>query len=168
MFRQRIHTNNSKNQGSSNFYNLFLTILDYYVNNDIEFVLQCLKDIKEFKSTNGGEFLFNSLMSLYRNTHCEVSLVELKGLVDQIYSFIEAEIFTHYSWKSDNSTNLKKILGSIRTRMIDGDNELRVFTTNYDRAVENFCAEITFISLMVSNLIIYPNSTFGILEIMMI
>jgi len=81
-------------------------------------------------------------MSLFKAPTCEIGLAQFKEFAPEIVDIIEDKIFNHYSWNSQNTLNMRMLFGSIFKTINQYGDDFKIFTTNYDRAVENFCSSM--------------------------
>lgn len=113
---------------------------------DVEYILKSLEDITEFSKSEGGDF-FSHLsdhneghtLALYSNNRYKYSqvLTEIKNLK----STIEEQVFEKYSWNHENDDLLDKIFDPIIEKLDSMNNTIKIFTTNYDQTIEQYCSQ---------------------------
>ena len=130
------------------FHNFILrSLLQVEKFTDIEYVLQAIKDIVDFSDSVGNDY-FSSLgyQATFRHTmlvHGSNSytfdqvIAELK----KVYDTLKREIFENYSWKhmDEEDKNLTSIYDRIIPLLGKFSDEIHIFTTNYDQAIEIYC-----------------------------
>ena len=93
---------------------------------DIEHTLTAIQDIVKFGETEGG-----SWFSQRRDNFIEEFKIIEKTIHDQIYQI--------YSWEHNHDEKASIILSLIFDYIRKQGSEITVFTTNYDRSVEEYC-----------------------------
>ncbi len=117
------------------------SFLQMYEFKDIEYVLQAIKDIKNFSESNGGKYL----KKMQENNKLTFNLLnnrfsEFSKKINSIEKVLVKKIFDEYHWKKNDSEILQDVHYEIMnylTRL----GTLAVFTTNYDNAIEELCEE---------------------------
>lgn len=129
---------------------LLHSILSFKEFGDIEHVLQALKEIDDFfiKSQYGGRYVQSLIKGNYADKYSPDSVQDwrfteyLKTIPEQ-RKRIENNIFDNYRW--DNNSD-DEALGQIYDPLFaeimkhSNSNDIRIFTTNYDRAIEEYCS----------------------------
>ncbi|QLH08923.1 SIR2 family protein [Candidatus Nitrosotenuis sp. DW1] len=110
--------------------NPYAHLLDHNQLPDIEYVLSAIKQTLEYSTTHGGEFL---------KTYDQTFFNLITGLKN-VKEHFENEVFDNYSWNNDDDNTVNAILNPIFKMISDNSQEVIVFTTNYDRAIEEFCS----------------------------
>ncbi|WP_162858622.1 SIR2 family protein [Candidatus Nitrosotenuis aquarius] len=120
------------------------TLLACDIFEDVEHILQTMKDLTIFQKQLGGQFLQwlgekgRLIIGLDRGNQGYNDLV---GDLGDIKLTLEKEVFENYSWDKDQSDNAAyQILHPILELLKTKSEKIIVFTTNYDRAVEEFCS----------------------------
>ena len=108
---------------------------------DIEHVLQSIKDIKEFLEGYGGKFFSWSDTPLQINFQDRMRKFDSSFFledIERIDKIVKQEIFNHYSWKHEKNEgeNLFKIYDAVFNFLKESSDKIQVFTTNYDQAIE--------------------------------
>lgn len=119
------------------------SILNFPNFQDIEDVLQCVKEIEDFFSKNqyGGKFLLKREPQLiFNDPGRQWPLQVLIENIKKIRTKIEDDVFSNYSWNNSDDNALEKILGKL-FKIFENQNQIRIFTTNYDRSVEEYCSD---------------------------
>lgn len=109
---------------------LYKTLLEHPEFQDIEYVLTAVRQIVKFSETLGGKF-------------CVQNTGNFGGHADTLRQFeetLEEEIFENYSWKHSDDETVSKIITPIFDVIKKESNEIIVFTTNYDRSIEEYCS----------------------------
>ncbi|HEX9677587.1 SIR2 family protein [Nitrososphaera sp.] len=110
-----------------------------YATKDIEYVLEALKDIRKFSESIGGKYFFekgkNGMFSFNRGGVPFDSFVENVKIVEKK---VEEAVYKNYRWNRHFNDALVKIYNDI-FGYLRAFNEINVFTTNYDRAIETYC-----------------------------
>lgn len=109
---------------------------------DIEQVLQSIKDIKKFLDSHGGQFLASSYTPLFINyggNHHQFNQEFFNKEIDKIEKIIHSEIFNYYRWEPKFNEELLKIYNSLFSIFDSNVNAVNVFTTNYDSSIEEYC-----------------------------
>lgn len=120
---------------------------------DIEYVLRCVEEfddfinkpygselIREFERKHLGHQIVAFRSKAYSFSQLESALVEIKNT-------IENEVFENYSWNHDDDSNgkLDKIFEPLINYINKNSEKIRIFTTNYDRAIEEYCNQKKFV-----------------------
>lgn len=109
---------------------IFKLLLSYQTFTDIEYVLTAVKQVVSFRKTLGGNF-------------CRTYTGNFTHYVSEIEKFeevLESEIFENYSWKHEDDETVTKILTPIFDLIKQKNKDITVFTTNYDRSIEEYCS----------------------------
>jgi len=121
----------------------FLTVEKF---DDIEKILQSIKLQLEFFPSLGGDFLSESNVQLNliaggRNVHFnrDFFVEELKNTE----KYVKTKVFDYYRWNYEMNPELKTIYDIIFKKLFK-DEEIHVFTTNYDQAIERYCDATSF------------------------
>ena len=120
------------------------SILSFSQFEDIEHVLQCIKEIDDFfsRSHHGARYLLESDLHLeFRDPQRPWPLNTLTDVTADIRKLIEHEVFKKYAWDHSYDSVLVQILGSLFRLIKKYSEDIRVFTTNYDSAIEQYCSE---------------------------
>ncbi|MDE2591107.1 MAG: SIR2 family protein [Patescibacteria group bacterium] len=115
--------------------------LDYEAYPDIEYVLQSIRDIREFLDSNGGKFFSYAGLGLY--FHAFDQQIPFQNFVKdakKIQDVLEEKIFENYSWKHSVDGNLNRIYDQLFSFIQKYSDSIHITTTNYDRAVEEYCS----------------------------
>jgi hypothetical protein len=126
---------------------LLHSILSFDKFEDIEHVLQALKEIDDFFPNNqqqqyGGRYLQSIIHEYSPDIHVKWEFGEYLKLIKPQRERIAEHIFDNYRWESDFDEALGQVyeplFGEIKKYSKD---VIHVFTTNYDRAIEVYCSE---------------------------
>ncbi len=109
---------------------------------DVEHVLQAIKETKDFLTNWGGRYFLglqnqNPPHLQFKNTN--INFEDFAQHLQTIQTFIEDKIFDHYHWDHEKDDDLSKIMHCILEELMEDSERKIVFTTNYDRAVERYC-----------------------------
>jgi len=118
----------------------FQTALFNYENYpDIEYILQCVYDVKRLKNSLAGSFVSDLQQKREKDLYYPWrSFLNSIGMYDEK---ILHELFERYTIKKDQEDNLKKFYGDFFGLIKSyNDNKIQIATTNYDTTVEDFCA----------------------------
>lgn len=120
----------------------------YYLNSiinftgfqDIEHILQCIREIDDFFTTSayGGAYLLDKLQ--LKDPRRPWELNSLTTRIKDIRKIVEDEVFKNYSWNHTYDETLNQIFNEIFSLIKKYSREIHIFTTNYDRAVEEYCS----------------------------
>lgn len=132
--------------GHDNFHDFVLrTMLDVYEFKDIEYVLQSITDIVNFSSSLGNTYfkslthtanLRHTMMTYNGNSYVFEQVVEE---LKKVYETLKKEIFLNYSWTTNENKNLISIYQELFQMFSEMSDSIRIFTTNYDQAIEHYC-----------------------------
>jgi len=144
-FKKRLADKNYGNPDVNSILSSFLNLEDFL---DVEYILKSIDDLIEFSTTFGGQYLshlqnesegrsriyhfHNGMQSEYKNF-----IKNLKLLKENL----ENEVFQQYSWNHEKDNLLNKIFEPIIGRLDAMNNTIKIFTTNYDQAIEVFCSQ---------------------------
>ena len=109
---------------------------------DVEHVLQAIKETNDFMTNWGGSYFRglqnqDSLHLQFQRTN--INFEEFAQHRQIIQTLIEDKIFDHYRWNHQKDHDLDKIMHCILEELMEDSERKIVFTTNYDRAVERYC-----------------------------
>ena len=120
------------------------TLLDCPKFSDVEYLLEAIKNIREFQDSVGENYYEwlaerrNIKISLMNNSTSYGDFLE--GLVN-VERMVQKEMFRAYRLNTKNyRTALNKTLGPIISFLKSRSDRISVFTTNYDRAIEEYAA----------------------------
>jgi hypothetical protein len=112
---------------------------------DFEYVLQAAKDIESFLNTNGGAFfnylgrkpalVFYKKYSQQEPINFNLYIKDWKDVVKKL----EDLVFQYYTWNHSQDHNLRTIYDYIFATLKNHSEEITIFTTNYDKAIEIYC-----------------------------
>ena len=112
---------------------------------DVEYILKSLEDIETFSESRGGLFIADvtstsseHMIMMFENT--PYTYKELIDTSQKLKKTIETQIFKKYSWDHKKDDLLNSILNPILSELDARNNTVKIFTTNYDRVVEEFCS----------------------------
>jgi hypothetical protein len=119
------------------------SILSFEEFKDIEHVLQCLKEIDEFftNSQYGGKYLQSKNLVYDKGNQWDFSQY-IENVKTQ-RGLIERDIFEYYHWNHSKEEELgQKIYDQLFAEIMkhSNSNVIRIFTTNYDRTIEEYCS----------------------------
>ena len=119
-------------------------LLDFLRNEkfeDIEHVLQSIKEIRNFLQGYGGKFFTSSTSPLqirFQNTAQKFDEEFFKRHLETVEKIIQDEIFNYYRWDAQQNKKLIKVFNTL-FRIFEPKDRIDIFTTNYDNAVETYC-----------------------------
>jgi SIR2-like domain len=114
----------------------------------------------------GLNFLQNSDGNLRNAEGVQTHLPEFFRNIEKIYTYVEDELFNHYSLKKDDLGKINQMYKQIFEFFDKSYKEVHVFTTNYDSVIETYCEQNDynytdgFIYEKQSNLIKWNPTTF--------
>jgi len=114
----------------------FLTNPDYP---DIEYVLQAVRDVLKFSKSKGGNFFFNHGKGSLRFKSGTLNFNQFINEVAHAEAKLENFIYENYRWKTSYKSQLKEIYDEIFSFLKSKSESIRIFTTNYDRVIEEYC-----------------------------
>lgn len=116
------------------------SFLHYRKYPDIEYVLQALRDIKSFERSRGGNYFFENLQhGIFSYSKKTLSSDEFINKIVHAESTLEQLIYENYRWKYANKDQLAQIYDELVGFLRKQSEHIQIFTTNYDRAVEEYC-----------------------------
>src|SRR5918999_2614165 len=125
-----------------NFRNLILTCPQY---SDFEYIYYNALKIREFLQSSSG-LLFKyvsdvqNALYLYREPGTQhVKFHDTMQEWDSVVRSLEEDVFDNYRWHDESDENLEAIFDPIFDLLKEQSQELIVCTTNYDKALENYC-----------------------------
>lgn len=127
---------------------LLHSILSFDEFGDIEHVLQALKELHAFfiKSQYGGRYVQSLILSNYGDKYSPDSVQDwrfseyIKTIAEQ-RKRLEKRIFYRYQWDKSYTEALGQIYDPLFGEIKKYSKDIRVFTTNYDRAIEVYCSK---------------------------
>lgn len=126
----------------NNFRNLILTCTPYI---DFEHVYYNALKIRDFLQSSSGlffKYVSEVQNALYTYREPGVRHVKFHDTMDEWDSIIrslEEDVFENYGWNDKSDENLKAIFDPIFEWLKEQSEELVVCSTNYDKALENYC-----------------------------
>lgn len=132
--------------GHDTFHDFILrSMLDVTEFKDIEYVLQSITDIVNFSSSYGNTY-FKSLSQTANLRHTMLvfnggsyNFDQVVSELKKVYETLKKEIFANYSWTTNENNNLIIIYKELFQMFSEMSDSIRIFTTNYDQAVEYYC-----------------------------
>ena len=116
--------------------NLFRSLLEVGIIDDVEHILEVADHFEEHRETRLRAFFSQMHLTFPKFKDC--SYDELESLMLSLRNEIRTEIFRTYSWKP----RIAPLLDLYdRLFSIFGSAVLDVFTTNYDRVIEEYCGQ---------------------------
>jgi NAD-dependent SIR2 family protein deacetylase len=113
---------------------------------DIEDVYQALSEWAAFGS--GYKYAVSHFKDLQVYLRLVLEGRETQFMIDGFLEhannakiYLEDEIYEAYRWKHEQDSMLDKVYSQIYASILGYSKDVRVFTTNYDRAIENFCSK---------------------------
>jgi len=107
---------------------------------DIEYVLQSVRDVKKFAKSLGGEYFFeHGKNGIFSFKHGTLPFDTFISKIDEIEKSLELAIYENYRWNHDHDSTASGIYDVIFNRLQNHTNSISVFTTNYDRVIEEYC-----------------------------
>jgi len=107
---------------------------------DIEYVLQSVREIVNFSKNKGGLYFFeHGKNGIFNYKHGHVPFDTFAKNVETVERVLENSIFEYYRWERDSNKSLLKIFDEVFYLLNEFSEEIHVFTTNYDKAVEQYC-----------------------------
>jgi hypothetical protein len=112
---------------------------------DIEYVLQAITEIVNFSNSSGYDYFsslgynanFRHQMLVYSGS--SYSFDQVVAELRNVYDTLKRQIFKNYSWKPEDNRKLSSIYDRIFSIFKDYDSKIKIFTTNYDQAIESYC-----------------------------
>jgi len=144
-FKKRLADKNYGNAEVDSILSSFLNLNDFL---DVEYILKSIDDLIEFSTTFGGQYLSHlenesegrsRIYHFHNGMHSEYKnfIENLKLLKENL----ENEVFQQYSWNHEKDNLLNKIFEPIIGQLDAMNNTIKIFTTNYDQAIEVFCGQ---------------------------
>ncbi len=116
--------------------------VNHYGYNDAEEVLQGIREIKDFWEGYGGQFLRHSHKLFVRDSEKkEISFDDFVNDISTLERTIHDEVFEAYRWNHKSESNLTLIYSEILPFLRESSEKIMIFTTNYDRAIEEYCGK---------------------------
>lgn len=116
------------------------TLLEVPEFTDVEHVFQAIKKLTELNNNHAGtyfSYLFRGGFFSYRNGQPVFEGFRIK--LRDVENTIKDEVFNQYSWNVEQNTNVLHIYDEIFGLLQYQTTKIHVFTTNYDRAIEQYC-----------------------------
>jgi len=106
---------------------------------DVEYVLECLKEILNIGDSPFGKFLNNEEVDIVMRSEKEITFRELFSLGAGPYNQIMQNLFQTYQIEDEKKPLLKNFFKTLFDLISKYSDAIEVVTTNYDLAVETFC-----------------------------
>lgn len=109
---------------------------------DIEHVLQCIKELDDFfhNSYGGMYFLRGEHKWIQQHPRRPWEINILIDNIKRVRKMVEDDVFENYAWNHDADQFLTIVHGNLLAAIKQHSKEMHVFTTNYDRAIEEYCS----------------------------
>ncbi len=110
---------------------------------DIEHVLQCIKEVDDFflNSQYGGKYLLEREYKLaFQDPRRPWEFKEFTNRTKAIRKMMEDDVFENYSWNHSADLALGQICEHLLNAVRKYSKEVNIFSTNYDRAIEEYCS----------------------------
>lgn len=114
-------------------------ILNDYHYPDLEYVLQAVRDIREFAKSLGGQYFFTHGKGIFSLKNGQIDFNQFINLVAQVEVAIEDFVYENYRWKPAAKQNVLDIFDKIFGFLSENSDSINVFSTNYDRIIEEYC-----------------------------
>lgn len=106
---------------------------------DIEQVMQSIKDIKNFETSLGCDFVSRRGGLFHHWVDKHTRFDDFVKDVEDVEKALEHEVFANYAWNHKSDRDLSRVYDTIFDKLSSESDEIHVITTNYDRAIENYC-----------------------------
>lgn len=119
-------------------------ILQSFIRNpkypDIEYILQAVKDIEKFSTSKGGDYFFTQgKHGIFSYDKGSVPFETFVSKIKKVEEKLVTAIYDNYGWNPDNELPLLAIYLKIFEFLKKHAETVSIFTTNYDRCIEEFC-----------------------------
>lgn len=138
--KEKLQNKCNTTSSSAQFLSHFLNYKEYP---DMEYILQAIKEIKDFFTNSGGKIFNYAGFGLHFHTSSGASMpfADFEKDVEGIERILEQEIFENYSWKyEEDHKSLYDVFLPIFNLLRSYSEKVTIFTTNYDRSIEEFCS----------------------------
>ena len=119
---------------------ILYSFVNEYKYPDIEYVLQSLRDIIKFSKSKGGDYFIthgkNGIFPFEKGT------VPFDTFINKVViaeSQLEEFVYENYRWKPSSKDKVQKIFDVVFGFLEKNSDSITVFTTNYDRIIEEYC-----------------------------
>ena len=120
---------------------LVYSLVSYEKYEDIEYVLQALKEIVEISRTEGGKYLLDERFGFnIRTPQQAFPARSFLANLPEVKERLESDVFENYRWDHSKDSILSKIHDSLLGLLERRSHTIKVFTTNYDKAIEQYCS----------------------------
>lgn len=111
---------------------------------DIEYVLQAVRDVLKFSKSNGGDFFSQHGTSSLRFRSRTLDFVQFIDNVAKVEAELENFVYENYRWQPTHKSQLEEICDKVVRFLKIHSESIRIFTTNYDRVIEEYCHSSPF------------------------
>ncbi|MGY5147458.1 MAG: SIR2 family protein [Candidatus Nitrosopumilus sp. bin_7KS] len=119
---------------------IFQSFFSPHEHKDIEYVLQSIRDIIKFSKSLGGKYFSNHTKNTYLNFDSNnIQYSKFFEHLENVEKELEREIYETYRWNHDFDNELLSVYDEIFNFLKIHSESITVFTTNYDRSVEEYC-----------------------------
>ena len=108
----------------------------YEKHKDVEYILQCIRDLREISKV-GSEFLFGNSVNNYNYNNTSVKFSDLYKYLDDIEEYIIEKLFQYYRWDPNHEKFIEQAINPIINLLKKYGSDIRIATTNYDTIVEH-------------------------------
>jgi len=121
---------------------LILTCPQYV---DFEYIYFNALKIRDFINSSAGDFLryiSETKNALHTTRDPEGRQIQFHNTMqewDKVVQSLEDDVFENYRWSSESNEDLQAIYDPLFNYLKEKSTEICVFTTNYDKAIENYC-----------------------------
>lgn len=126
------------------FRNMILSCPSY---EDFEHIYYNAITIRDFINSSAGDFfkyiseVQNALHTFRGRDGNRIHFHETIHEWDAVVESLENDVFNNYRWSKDNNENLQVTYDPLFNYLKENSNEITVCTTNYDKAIENYCEQ---------------------------
>jgi len=108
---------------------------------DIEYVLQAVGDIIKFSRSRGGDYFFTRGTGSLRFEKGMMDFDKFIKRVIQVQIELEEFVYENYRWKPAYMDKVLELYDVIFKFLNEKSNSIKIFTTNYDRIIEEYCRQ---------------------------
>jgi len=131
---------------------------NHYGYSDVEELLQAIREIRDFWDGFGGKYLRHVYKLSVEDSNQKIPFDKFVTEIIELEKIIQETVFEVYRWDQKSDKLLKKTYTPIFNFLEEYSEKIMIFTTNYDRAIEEYCERISEKHICDDGFYLYPRT----------